>query len=78
MLVLFFQKIRRTAFAFYDQLRMDDILQILPSDIQITFDRDKMFVADVVVFNLPFLFRSMDGGKDKRLCVYGRFFRERT
>lgn len=66
MLVLFYQKIRRTAFAFYDQLRMDDILQILPSDIQVTFDRDKMSIADVIVFNLPFLLQSMDGNLEKQ------------
>lgn len=66
MLLLFYQKIYRTCFAFYDQLRMDDILQILPFDIQITFDRDKMPVADVVVFNLPFLLRSMDGDLEKQ------------
>lgn len=66
MLILFYQKIRHTAFAFYDQLRMDDILQILPSDIQITFDRNKMPVADVVVFNLPFLLQSMDGNLEKQ------------
>lgn len=66
MLILFYQKIRRTAFAIYDQLRMDDIQQILSSDIQITFDRDKMSVADAVVFNLPFLLQSMDRDLEKR------------
>lgn len=66
MLILFYQKIRRTAFAIYDQLRMDDIQQILSSDIQITFDRDKMSVADAVVFNLPFLLQSMDRELEKR------------
>lgn len=56
MLVLFWTKIRRTKFSIYDQLRMDELLQILPCDIHITYDRDKMSVADVVAFNLPFLY----------------------
>lgn len=65
MLVLFWTKIRRTKFSIYDQLRMDELLQILPCDIHITYDRDKMSVADVVVFNLPFLYRELEGDLEK-------------
>lgn len=65
MLVLFWTKIRRTKFSIYDQLRMDELLQILPCDIHITYDRDKMSVADVVAFNLPFLYRELEGDLEK-------------
>lgn len=65
MLILFYQKIRRTRFSIYDQLRMDELSQILPDDVQITYDRDKMPLADVVVFNLPFLYREQDGDLEK-------------
>lgn len=44
---------------------MDELLQILPCDIHITYDRDKMSVADVVVFNLPFLYRELEGDLEK-------------
>lgn len=65
MLILFWTKIRRTKFSIYDQLRMDELSQILPCDIHITYDRDKMPVADVVVFNLPFLYRELEGDLEK-------------
>lgn len=65
MLILFYQKIRRTRFSIYDQLRMDDLSQILPCDVHITYDRDKMSIADVVVFNLPFLYRELEGDLEK-------------
>lgn len=65
MLILFWTKIRRTKFSIYDQLRMDELSQILPCDIQITYDRNKMSVADVVVFNLPFLYRELEGDLEK-------------
>lgn len=65
MLILFWTKIRRTKFSIYDQLRMDELSQILPCDIHITYDRDKMSVADVVVFNLPFLYRELEGELEK-------------
>ena len=65
MLILFWTKILRTKFSIYDQLRMDELSQILPCDIQITYDRDKMSVADVVVFNLPFLYRELEGDLEK-------------
>lgn len=65
MLILFWTKIRRTKFSIYDQLRMDELSQILPCDIHITYDRDKMSVADVVVFNLPFLYRELEGDLEK-------------
>lgn len=65
MLILFFTKIRRTKFSIYDQLRMDELSQILPRDIEITYDRDKMSVADVVVFNLPFLYRELEDDLEK-------------
>lgn len=65
MLILFWTKIIRTKFSIYDQLRMDELSQILPCDIQITYDRDKMSVADVVVFNLPFLYRELEGDLEK-------------
>ena len=55
MLILFWTKIRRTKFSIYDQLRMDELSQILPCDVEITYDRAKMSIADVVVFNLPFI-----------------------
>ena len=60
MLILFYQKIRRTRFSIYDQLRMDELSQILPCDIHLTYDRDKMPIADVVVFNLPFLYNELE------------------
>lgn len=44
---------------------MDELLQILPCDIHITYDRDKMSVADVVAFNLPFLYRELEGDLEK-------------
>ena len=44
---------------------MDELSQILPCDIHITYDRDKMSVADVVVFNLPFLYRELEGELEK-------------
>lgn len=44
---------------------MDELSQILPCDIHITYDRDKMSVADVVVFNLPFLYRELEGDLEK-------------
>lgn len=65
MLILFWTKIRRTKFSIYDQLRMDELSQILPCDVEITYDRDKMSVADVVVFNLPFLYRELEGDLEK-------------
>lgn len=65
MLILFWTKIRRTKFSIYDQLRMDELPQILPCDVEITYDRDKMSVADVVVFNLPFLYRELEGDLEK-------------
>lgn len=65
MLILFWTKIRRTKFSIYDQLRMDELSQILPRDIEITYDRDKMSVADVVVFNLPFLYRELEDDLEK-------------
>ena len=46
MLILFWTKIRRIKFSIYDQLRMDELSQILPGNIHITYDRDKMSVAD--------------------------------
>ena len=65
MLILFWTKIRRTKFSIYDQLRMDELSQILPRGIEITYDRDKMSVADVVVFNLPFLYRELEDDLEK-------------
>lgn len=65
MLILFYQKMRRTRFSIYDQLRIDELSQILPPDVHITYDRDKMTIADVVVFNLPFLYRDLDGDLEK-------------
>ena len=65
MLILFWTKIRRTKFSIYDQLRMDELSQILPCDVEITYDRDKISVADVVVFNLPFLYRELEGDLEK-------------
>ena len=65
MLILFYQKIHRTRFFIYDQLRMDDLSQILPCDIHITYDRYKMSVADIVVFNLPFLYNELEGDLEK-------------
>lgn len=65
MLILFYQKIRRTRFSIYDQLRMDELSHFLPCDIHITYDRDKMPIADVVVFNLPFLYRELEGDLEK-------------
>lgn len=65
MLILFYQKIRHTKFSFYDQLRIDELSQILPRDINITYDRDKMPIADVVVFNLPFLYYELEGDLEK-------------
>lgn len=44
---------------------MDELSQILPCDIHITYDRDKMSVADVVVFNLPFLYRELEDDLEK-------------
>ena len=44
---------------------MDELSQILPCDVEITYDRDKMSVADVVVFNLPFLYRELEGDLEK-------------
>ena len=52
MLILFWTKIRRIKFSIYDQLRMDELSQILPGNIHITYDRDKMSVADVVMLSL--------------------------
>lgn len=60
MLILFYQKIRRTRFSIYDQLRIDELSQILPCDVHITYDRGKMPNADVVVFNLPFLYNELE------------------
>ena len=65
MLILFYQKIRRTRFSIYDQLRMDELSQILPCDIHLTYDRDKMPIADVVVFNLPFLYNELEDDLEK-------------
>ena len=55
MLILFWTKIRRIKFSIYDQLRMDELSQILPGNIHITYDRDKMSVADVVMLSLLFI-----------------------
>ena len=65
MLILFYQKIRRTRFSIYDQLRMDELSQILPCDIHLTYDRDTMPIADVVVFNLPFLYNELEDDLEK-------------
>lgn len=65
MLILFYQKIRKTRFSFYDQLRMDNIGSILSEHIQITYDRDLLPVADAVVFNVPFIFRDLDRDIEK-------------
>lgn len=54
MLILFYQKIVRSRFAFYDQLKMANISNILSQDITITYDRDLTDRADAVVFNVPF------------------------
>ena len=65
MLILFWTKIRRIKFSIYDQLRMDELSQILPGNIHITYDRDKMSVADVVMLNLLFLYRELEDDLEK-------------
>ena len=65
MLILFYTKIVRTRFAIYDQLKMDELDKILPANIQITFDRDKIAIADIVVFNLPFLYQDLENDLEK-------------
>jgi hypothetical protein len=44
---------------------MDELDRLLPRDIEITYDRAKMPVADAVVFNLPFLHRDLEGDLEK-------------
>lgn len=44
---------------------MDELSQILPCDVEITYDRAKMSIADVVVFNLPFLYHELEGDLEK-------------
>ena len=65
MLILFWTKIRRIKFSIYDQLRMDELSQILPGNIHITYDRDKMSVADVVMLSLLFLYRELEDDLEK-------------
>ena len=65
MLILFCTKIRRIKFSIYDQLRMDELSQILPGNIHITYDRDKMSVADVVMLSLLFLYRELEDDLEK-------------
>ncbi|MDR0891431.1 MAG: glycosyltransferase family 10 fucosyltransferase [Mediterranea sp.] len=65
MLILFYQKIRKTRFSIYDQLRMDELPTLLPCDVEITYDRDRMPSADAVVFNLPFLYQELEGDLEK-------------
>lgn len=55
MLILFYRKLVRTKFSFYDQLNIDNITDILPSDVTITYDRSLLPIADAVVFNVPLL-----------------------
>ncbi len=65
MLILFYRKIVRTRFSIYDQLDLDNIANILPGDVQITYDRSLLPVADAVVFNIPFLPRDLDDDIEK-------------
>lgn len=65
MLILFYQKIRRSRFSFYDQLKIDSLSQILPENIEITYNRDLLAIADVVVFNVPFLYRDLEDDLEK-------------
>lgn len=65
MLILFWTKIRRIKFSIYDQLRMDELSQILPGNIHITYDWDKMSVADVVMLSLLFLYRELEDDLEK-------------
>ncbi|MFT4071628.1 MAG: glycosyltransferase family 10 [Dysgonamonadaceae bacterium] len=65
MLILFYRKIIRTRFSFYDQLNMDNISAILPRDVTITCDRDLLPAADAVVFNIPFLPQDLEGDIEK-------------
>ena len=65
ILILFWTKIRRIKFSIYDQLRMDELSQILPGNIHITYDRDKMSVADVVMLSLLFLYRELEDDLEK-------------
>lgn len=65
MLILFYIKIVRTRFSIYDQLDMDNIANILPEDVQITYDRSLLPVADAVVFNILFLPRDLDDDIEK-------------
>lgn len=65
MLIFFYRKIARTRFSIYDQLDMDNIANILPEDVQITYDRSLLPVADAVVFNIPFLPRDLEDDIEK-------------
>ncbi|GHV16629.1 alpha-1,3-fucosyltransferase [Bacteroidia bacterium] len=44
---------------------MDNIANILPEDVQITYDRSLLPVADAVVFNIPFLPSDLEGDIEK-------------
>lgn len=72
MLILFYRKIVRIRFSIYDQLDMDNIANILPEDVQITYDRSLLPVADIVVFNIPFLPRDLEDdieNTDSQICI---------
>jgi len=44
---------------------MDNIIDILPKGVEITYDRNLLPVADAVVFNIPFLYRDLEDDIEK-------------